>query len=62
MATVKISSEEARTVRGVSNWKKLKAMKEKDIVTSALLDPDARLLESYDLARLRRYHNDLKQK
>lgn len=54
MAVVKISADEARSVTGTTNWKKLRALTEKEIVTAALLNPDARLLDSLDLAGLRR--------
>lgn len=58
MAVVRISADDARSIKGTTNWKKLRALTEKEIVTAALLNPDARLLDSLDLARLRRASNE----
>jgi putative transcriptional regulator len=51
---VTISSAEAATMRGATDWARLAAMSDEDVIAAASNDPDALPLTADELARMRR--------
>jgi hypothetical protein len=54
MATRRISEAEAKGVRGATDWKKVKAMTDSEVSSSAKSDPDAKELALHELVAFKR--------
>jgi putative transcriptional regulator len=63
MATKRITSEVAKYLRGLTDWKRVMAMTDEDVLAAARLDPDARLLTPEEMTQFKRKRiNDLDAK